>query len=106
MLNFIFCSFFIVAFLNACVLLFAGQTDIFDKIMQALFEAAKNGFDISIGLTGMLCLWLGLLKVGEKSGLTNLLARALKPLFRRIMPEVPADHPAMSAIVMNMAANF
>ena len=106
MLNFIFCSFFLAAFLNALVLLFSGQTDIFDQIMRALFEAASNGFNISIGLTGMLCLWLGLLKVGEESGLTNLLAKALSPLFKRIMPEVPSNHPALGSIVMNMAANI
>lgn len=70
-----------------------------------MFEAAGTGFNIAIGLTGMLCLWLGLLKVGEKSGLTNLLAKALKPLFKKIMPEIPENHPALGSIVMNMAAN-
>ena len=106
MLNFIFCAFFLVAFLNALLLLLSGQTDIFGKIMQALFEAASNGFTISIGLTGMLCLWLGLLKIGQEAGLTNLLAKALNPLFKRIMPEVPSNHPALGSIVMNMAANI
>ena len=106
MLNFIFCAFFLVAFLNALLLLLSGQTDIFGKIMQALFEAASNGFTISIGLTGMLCLWLGLLKIGQEAGLTNTLAKALNPLFRRIMPEVPSNHPALGSIVMNMAANI
>ena len=106
MLNFIFCAFFLVAFLNALLLLCAGQTDIFGKIMHALFEAASNGFTISIGLTGMLCLWLGLLKIGQEAGLTNLLAKALNPLFKRIMPEVPSNHPALGSIVMNMAANI
>ena len=106
MLNFIFCAFFLVAFLNALLLLLSGQADIFGKIMQALFEAASNGFTISIGLTGMLCLWLGLLKIGQEAGLTNLLAKALNPLFKRIMPEVPSNHPALGSIVMNMAANI
>lgn len=105
MLNVIFCSFFLMAFLNACYQLCLGQTDVFEKITLALFEAASNGFNIAIGLTGMLCLWLGLLKVGEKSGLTRLLAKALKPLFKKIMPEVPENHPALGSIVMNMAAN-
>jgi len=106
MLNIIFCSFFLLAFVSACYKLFAGDTDVFNQIVTALFEAASNGFNISIGLTGMLCLWLGLLKIGEKSGLTNGLAKALAPLFKRIMPEVPSNHPAMGAIVMNMAANI
>ena len=105
MLNFVFCAFFLGAFVKACVSYFSGQADIFEKIIQSLFEAAGNGFQISIGLTGMLCLWLGLLKIGEKSGLTDLLAKALKPLFKRIMPEVPQNHPAIGSIVMNMAAN-
>jgi len=105
MLNIIFCLFFLVAFIQACCSLILGQTDIFENIMTALFEAANNGFKISIGLTGMLCLWLGLLKVGEKSGLTNLLAKGLKPLFRKIMPDVPENHLAIGSMVMNMAAN-
>ncbi len=105
MLNVIFCSFFLMAFLNACYQLCLGQTDIFEKITLSMFEAAGTGFNIAIGLTGMLCLWLGLLKVGEKSGLTNLLAKALKPLFKKIMPEIPENHPALGSIVMNMAAN-
>lgn len=106
MLNFIFCLFFLGGFLNAVFLSFAGQTDIFSKIVQALFDAASNGFQISIGLTGMLCLWLGLLKIGEQSGLTNLFAKGLNPLFKRLMPEVPPSHPAIGSMVMNMAANI
>ncbi len=106
MLNFIFCLFFLSAFISAlyqCV--FGANFDVFSKIYEALFQAADSGFTISIGLTGMLCLWMGLLKIGEKSGLTNLLARALRPLLARIMPEVPPHHSALGSIVMNMAAN-
>ena len=106
MLNLIFCLFFILAFFSGLYHLFTGNIEIFDKLVQALFEAASNGFNISIGLTGMLCLWLGLLKVGEKSGLTNVLSKVLAPLFKRIMPEVPENHPALGSIVMNMAANI
>lgn len=106
MLNFIFCLFFLGGFLNAVFLSFTGQTEIFSKIVQALFDAASNGFQISIGLTGMLCLWLGLLKIGEQSGLTNLLAKGLNPLFKRLIPEVPSSHPAIGSMVMNMAANI
>ena len=86
--------------------MFQGQIDVFETMVKALFDAAEQGFKISIGLTGMLCLWLGLLKVGEKSGLTNLIAKALKPLFKKIMPDVPENHPAIGSMVMNMAANF
>ena len=106
MLNFIFCFFFLGAFCNAVYLYFNNQSDIFSKIVQALFDAASNGFQISIGLTGILCLWLGLLKIGEQSGLTHLLSKGLKPLFKHIMPEVPSNHPAIGSIVMNMAANI
>ncbi len=106
MLNVIFCFFFISAFLSALYQLIAGNADVFEQIIQALFRAATSGFEISIGLTGMLCLWLGLLKIGEQSGLTNLLAKGLSPLFKHIMPDVPENHPALSSIVMNMAANI
>ena len=106
MLNVIFCFFFLSSFLSAVCQLISGNTAIFDDIVKALFEAASSGFEISISLTGVLCLWLGLLRIGEKSGLTNLLAKALAPLFKRIMPEVPSNHPALSSIVMNMAANI
>ncbi len=107
MLNLIFCTFFLIAFASALFFAFIkGDTQIFDAVIKALFEAANNGFQISIGLTGMLCFWLGLLNVGQKAGLTNLIAKALRPLFRRIMPEVPPSHPAIGSIVMNMAANI
>lgn len=106
MLNIIWVSFFIIAFLDALYQFLSGQTDIFGALVQSLFEAAQNGFTLSIGLTGMLCFWLGLLKVGEKSGLTNILAKALSPLFKKIMPEIPQNHPALGSIVMNMAANI
>ena len=107
MLNIIFCLFFLSAFAGALYQCFAGyDLDVFSKIVQALFEAADSGFTISIGLTGMLCLWMGLLRIGEKSGLTDILAQSLKPLFSRIMPEVPPHHPALGSIVMNMAANI
>jgi len=107
MLNFIFCGFFLIAFLSACVAFFCfGRADVFEDLIKALFEAAQSGFTLSIGLTGMLCLWLGVLKIGEKAGLTNLLAKVLSPLLKKIMPEVPSNHPALGSIVMNMAANI
>ncbi|MBO4284642.1 MAG: spore maturation protein [Alphaproteobacteria bacterium] len=107
MLNFIFCGFFLIAFLSACMAFFVhGKADVFEALIKALFDAAQSGFTLSIGLTGMLCLWLGILKIGEEAGLTSLLAKALNPLFKKIMLEVPSNHPALGSIVMNMAANI
>lgn len=107
MLNIIWISFFIISFLTAGYQAFAlGNAEIWTIMVNALFTAAKNAFTICINLTGMLCLWLGLLKIAECAGLTTLLAKALTPLFRKIMPEIPAGHPSVGSIVMNMAANM
>lgn len=107
MLNIIFISFFLSAFLSACFQsLFMNNFEIWSLMINELFNASKSAFTISINLTGMLCLWLGLLKIAETSGLTNILAKALRPLFKNIMPEVPQNHPAIGSIVMNMAANM
>lgn len=107
MLNIIFISFFLLAFLSGCIqFIFYANIEIWNTLVNEIFNAAKNAFTISINLTGMLCLWLGLLKIAEKSGLTDLLAKGLQPLFRKIMPNVPDNHPAISSIVMNMAANI
>lgn len=107
MLNILWTSFFILSFIAAvmqCIL--NGDAAIFTTIVDNLFAAATNAFEISLNLTGMLCLWLGLLKIAEKSGLTECLAKALKPLFRIIMPDIPENSPAFGVIVMNMAANI
>ena len=107
MLNIIWSSFFILSFLAAGYQsLVMGNTQIWQTLINSSFEAGKTAFTISLNLTGILCLWLGLLKIAEKSGLTKLLALALRPLFSKIMPEVPSSHPALSSIVMNMAANI
>lgn len=107
MLNVIWCGFFITAFVVALgQTVFAGNIEIWSSLVDATFGAAKTAFEITLGLTGMMCLWLGLLKIAEKSGLTGLLAGFLKPLFRKIMPDVPSDSPALGSIVMNMAANI
>lgn len=107
MLNVLWASFFLIPFVYvAWQSIFAGQTQLWSETVSAVFSSAENAFDIAIGLTGMLCLWLGLLKIAEKAGLTALLAKALRPLFAKIMPEVPADSPAMGSIIMNMAANM
>lgn len=107
MLNVLWASFFLIPFVYvAWQSIFAGQTQLWNETTAAVFSSAENAFNIAIGLTGMLCLWLGLLKIAEKAGLTALLAKALRPLFAKIMPEVPADSPAMGSIIMNMAANM
>lgn len=106
MLNIIWVSFFIAAFIAALwQSLIIGHSAIWTELVSATFESSKTAFGISLNLTGILCLWLGLLKIAEQSGLTSLLAKALAPLFKKIMPEVPADSPAMGSIIMNMAAN-
>lgn len=105
MLNRVWSGFFLVAFLMAGAKLVHGE-DLFAPIMEAAFAAAKDAFQISLGLTGVMSLWLGVMKVGEKAGFLQLLNRLLTPLFRRLFPEVPAGHPALSAITMNMAANM
>lgn len=106
-LNYIWISFFVVGFLVAlCQLIFLGNTDIFPEMVTAVFDSSKTGFEISLGLTGVLTLWSGLLKVGERGGMTNAIAKLFGPFFRRLFPEIPKDHPAMGSIVMNFSANM
>lgn len=106
MLNIIWSGFFITAFIFASwQFVCAGQTQIWNELTNAAFASSRNAFEISLNLTGMMCLWLGLLKIAERAGLTALLAKALQPLFGKIMPEVPSDSPALGSMVMNMAAN-
>ena len=106
MLNFIWAGFFIVAFISAVLQSFAGNTEIWNNLSNALFSTAHLGFRIALDLTGVLCFWLGLIKIAEKSGLSELLAKILKPLFHKIMPEIKKDSPAFGAIVMNIASNI
>jgi len=106
MLNIIWIAFFLIAFAVALFkLLVLGDTEIFNQIMQALFALSKTAFEIALGLTGILALWLGIMKIGERSGFVELLTRGLSPLFTRLMPEVPKNHPALGAMVMNISAN-
>ncbi|OUR64077.1 hypothetical protein A9Q79_08390 [Methylophaga sp. 42_25_T18] len=106
MLNFIWISFFTVAFIVALIKLFIfGDTEIFSQLMTAMFSLSKTAFEISLGLTGILALWLGIMRIGERSGFIDLLTRGLTPLFAKLMPEVPKDHPALGAMVMNISAN-
>ena len=105
MLNFIWSGFFVVAFIAAIFQSFNGNMTVWSTISETLFSTAHLGFKIALDLTGILCFWLGLMKIAEQSGLSNLLAKALKPLFHKIMPELKKDSPAFGAIVMNIASN-
>lgn len=106
-LNYIWVAFFGIALVIAIVrLVFFGDTAIFTNIVNSTFDTAKTGFEISLGLTGVLTLWLGLMKVGEKGGAVEVLARVARPFFSRLFPGVPRDHPAHGSIIMNFAANM
>ena len=106
-LNYIWVAFFIIAFVVAlCQTIFAGNMTIWSDIMNASFASAKSAFDISIGLTGVLTLWLGLMKVGENAGLITLFSRAMSPLFSRLFPGIPKGHPALGSMFMNISANM
>ncbi|TAK63790.1 spore maturation protein [Methylobacter sp.] len=106
MLNIIWICFFLAAFCTALFkLVFLGDQQVFAQIMEAMFALSKSAFEISLGLTGVLALWLGVMRIGEKSGFILLLTKGLTPLFSRLMPDVPKGHPALGAIVMNISAN-
>jgi len=105
-LNLIWISFFLAAFCTALFkLVFLGDQQVFAQIMEAMFALSKSAFEIALGLTGVLALWLGIMRIGEKSGFILLLTQSLTPLFSRLMPDVPKGHPALGAIVMNISAN-
>ena len=100
-------AFFLIAFVIAVVrLIFFGDVEVFPNIMNSTFETAKQGFEISLGLTGVLSLWMGVMKIGEKGGVVNVLARFLSPLFTRLFPDIPKNHPVYGNIFMNIAANM
>ncbi len=106
-LNYIWIGFFVVAFIVALAkLLLAGDTDIFTQLIDATFSSSRSAFEIAIGLTGLLSLWLGLMKVGEVSGLIGSLSRFLSPVMCRLFPDIPKGHPALGSIFMNMSANM
>ncbi len=108
-LNFIWAGFFIIAFVVALYkAFFASETqpEIFSEIMKVLFERAELGFKLSLFLTGILALWMGIMKIGEKGGMVTLLSKAVSPLFTRLFPGVPKDHPAIGAMMMNFSANM
>ncbi len=107
MLNILFGAFILVSLFAAVAqAIFHGDGSVVSQLSPALFDAAKTGFEIAIGLTGLMCLWLGLLAIAEASGMTSALARFLSPLFSRLFPDVPKGHPALGAVTMNIAANM
>jgi spore maturation protein SpmA/spore maturation protein SpmB len=106
-LNYIWIAFFIIAFVVALVrLVFFGDFDVFPNMMDSTFSSSKTAFEISLGLTGVLSLWLGIMKIGERGGVVNVLARLLSPVFVKLFPDVPKGHPVTGSIFMNIAANM
>ena len=106
-LNYIWIAFFIIAFVIALIkVIFLGDTEIFTAIMNSTFDSSKTAFEISLGLTGVLALWLGIMKIGENSGLINALAHFLSPVLCRLFPDIPKGHPVLGSIFMNMSANM
>ena len=106
-LNYIWIAFFIIAFVIALVkLVFLGNFEVFPAMMDSTFSSSKTAFEISLGLTGVLSLWLGIMKIGEKGGIVNVLARLLSPVFVKLFPDIPKGHPVTGSIFMNIAANM
>ena len=106
-LNYIWIAFFVISFVIAlCKLIFMGDTAVFTDMMTASTTSAKSAFELSLGLTGVLSLWMGIMKIGEKGGLVAALARVLSPVLCKIFPDVPKGHPAMGTMFMNFSANM
>lgn len=106
-LNYIWIAFFLIAFVVALLrLLFLQDLEIFPNLVNATFDYARTGFEISLGLTGVLTLWLGFMKIAEKGGMIQLMTRAIGPFFNRLFPDLPKNHPAYGSMMMNLAANM
>lgn len=106
-LNYIWVAFFLIAFVIALVrLVFMGDVEVFPAMIDSTFASSKTAFEISLGLTGVLSLWLGVMKIGEKGGVVNVLARMLSPVFVKLFPDIPKGHPVTGSIFMNIAANM
>ena len=106
-LNYLFIFFFVIAFIIALVkLVFLGDTQVFTDMVQATFDMAKTGFEISLGLTGVLTLWMGIMKIGEKGGIVHVFSKVIGPFFNKLFPELGKEHPAHGSILMNIAANM
>lgn len=105
-LNYVWLAFFLISFVVAvCRLIFLQDTAVFTTVMNGMFESAKTGAEISLGLAGIMTFWLGIMKVGEKGGMISILARMVDPFFSKLFPEIPKKHPAMGSVLMNFSAN-
>ena len=106
-LNYIFVAFFVIAFVIGLIkFAIMGDAEVFPAMMNSTFESSKTAFEISLGLTGVLSLWLGIMKIGEKGGVVNVIARLLSPVFSKLFPDIPKGHPVTGSIFMNIAANM
>ncbi len=106
-LNYIWIFFFLIAFVVGLIkLIFLGDTEIFPAIVNSTFDMAKTGFEISLGLTGVLTLWMGIMKIGEEGGIVRVFSKVIGPFFRKLFPELGKEHPAHASIMMNLAANM
>jgi spore maturation protein SpmA len=106
-LNYIWVAFFLIAFVVAVgKLIFLGDTDVFPALLNSTFDMAKTGFELSLYLTGVMALWLGIMKIGEKGGIVAILSRWVGPFFSRLFPEIPRQHPATGSMIMNFSANL
>lgn len=106
-LNYVWIAFFLISFVVALVkLIFFGDTTIFSAVVNGMFDSAKTGAEISLGLIGIMTFWLGIMKIGEKAGMIRVFARAVNPFFSKLFPEIPENHPASGSIIMNFSANM
>ena len=106
-LNYVWIAFFVIAFIVALFkLIFLGDVQIFSNVMNGMFDSAKTGAEISLGLVGIMTFWLGIMKIGEKAGMISLFAKGVNPFFSKLFPQVPKNHPANGSIIMNFSANM
>lgn len=106
-LNYIWVAFFLIAFVVALAkLIFLGDTQVFPELIKSTFDMAKTGFEISLGLTGVLTLWMGIMKIGEEGGIVKIFSKVIGPFFKKLFPELGEEHPAHASIMMNIAANM
>ena len=106
-LNYIFVAFFLIAFvIGLFKLIVLGDAEVFPAMMNSTFDSSKTAFEISLGLTGVLSLWLGIMKIGERGGVVNFIAKLLSPVFCKLFPDIPKGHPVTGSIFMNIAANM
>ena len=106
-LNYIWIFFFLAAFvIGLFKLIFFGNVDVFPDMVASTFDSAKTGFEISLGLTGVLTLWMGIMRIGEKGGIVKVFSRIIGPLFEKLFPDLGKNHPATGSILMNIAANM